>query len=315
MNKIILKYADLSRHLQYANPIFKGNEDVEIVEFKSIHDAQQSSISFIGEERKDKIELVKKSQAGCLLVDYRIINELEEQNLSTLYIGVESPREAFVLLLNDMIEHTYGGIHVTAVIHEDAIIGKNVAIGANCLIGKCIIKNETVIHPNVTILDNVSIGSNVIIWSGAVIGADGFGYVKTKSGMVNFPHIGGVIIDDYVHIGANTCIDKGTLGNTIIGKGSKIDNLVHIAHNVSIGENSFVIANAMIGGSTSIGENSWIAPSSSLRDSISVGNNTTIGMGAVVTKNVKGDSIMAGNPARSFDEFIKINKFLNTRKH
>jgi UDP-3-O-[3-hydroxymyristoyl] glucosamine N-acyltransferase len=310
MNKILFTYEDLIRLLQHENPIFKGNKKVEIVEFKSIRDAGEHSISFIGEERNDKIKLAQKSNVGCVLIDYNFINELEELNPLTLYIAVESPRAAFVLLLSGTVERSWSGIHKTAVIHSEAIIGENVSIGANCVIGKSIIKNETVIHPNVTILDNVSIGSNVIIWSGSVIGADGFGYLRTENGIVNFPHIGGVIIEDDVHIGSNTCIDKGALGNTFIGRGVKVDNLVHIAHNVTIGENTFVIANTMIGGSTRVGNNSWIAPSSSLRDTINIGNNTTIGMGSVVTKNVKEDSIMAGSPARPIDEFIKINNVI-----
>jgi UDP-3-O-[3-hydroxymyristoyl] glucosamine N-acyltransferase len=107
-----------------------------------------------------------------------------------------------------------------------------------------------------------------------------------------------VIIEDCVDIGANTCIDRGTLGNTVIRRGAKIDNLVHIAHNVVVGENTMVIANAMIGGSTEIGADSWVAPSATLRDAIQIGAASTVGLGAVVTKSVPDGEVWAGNPAK-----------------
>jgi len=113
-----------------------------------------------------------------------------------------------------------------------------------------------------------------------------------------FPHIGGVQIEDDVEIGANTCIDRGTLGNTRIRKGAKIDNLVHIAHNVDVGENTAIIANAMIAGSTKIGANTWIAPSACLRDAINIGKDATVGLAALVTKDIPDGELWAGFPAR-----------------
>jgi len=115
--------------------------------------------------------------------------------------------------------------------------------------------------------------------------------------------VGGVIIEDNVDIGANTCIDRGTLGHTYIKEGAKIDNLVHIAHNVIIGRNTTVIANAMIGGSTIIGDNVWIAPSSTLRDGITIGNSSTVGLAALVTKTIPENEVWAGFPAK----LIRVN--------
>ncbi|MDX9907755.1 MAG: UDP-3-O-(3-hydroxymyristoyl)glucosamine N-acyltransferase, partial [Bacteroidales bacterium] len=121
-----------------------------------------------------------------------------------------------------------------------------------------------------------------------------------------FPHIGGVIIEDDVEIGANTCIDRGTLGNTVIKKGAKVDNLVHVAHNVTIGNHAAIIANTMIGGSTVIEDYAWIAPSVSLMNGLSVGKGATAGLGAVVTKNIPDNETWAGNPARPMESFIKL---------
>lgn len=191
------------------------------------------------------------------------------------------------------------GIHPTAVI-ESKISGKNVYIGPFVYIGKNVtIGNNCKINSNVSIYGNTVIGNNVIVDSCTVIGADGFGFEKNNSGKwEKFPHIGGVEIHDDVEIGANTCIDRGTLENTVIGKGTKIDNLVHIAHNVTIGTNCVVIAQSLIAGSCVIEDNAYIAMSVCVRNGIKIGKNSVVGMGAVVTKNVSPNITVFGVPAK-----------------
>tara|TARA_Y100000034_G_scaffold122190_1_gene167351 strand:+ start:57 stop:800 length:744 start_codon:yes stop_codon:yes gene_type:complete len=142
-------------------------------------------------------------------------------------------------------------------------------------------------------------GKNVQIGENCSIGNDGFQYIKDPMGdLIKFPHFGNVIIEDNVEIANNVCIDRGALSNTIIHKGAKIDNLVHIAHNVEIGENTMVIALAMVAGSVKIGKNCWISPSSCIKNKITIGDNVLIGMGAVVIKDVESNSVMIGNPAK-----------------
>ena len=142
-------------------------------------------------------------------------------------------------------------------------------------------------------------GKNVIIGENCSIGNDGFQYIENPEGrLVKFPHFGNVIIEDDVEIGNNTCIDRGALSNTIIRKGVKIDNLVHIAHNVDIGENTMVVAQSMVAGSVKIGKNCWISPSSCIKNKIIIGDNVLIGMGAVVIRDVESNSVMIGNPAK-----------------
>jgi len=142
-----------------------------------------------------------------------------------------------------------------------------------------------------------------MIHAGAVIGSDGFGYTRNEEGLVEkFPHMGGVVIEDDVEIGANTCIDRGALGNTFIGRSVKIDNLVHIAHNVVIEENSFIIANAMIAGSVQIGKNAWIAPSASVLQQLKIGDNALVGVGSVIRENVPANETWAGVPARKIEK-------------
>lgn len=137
-----------------------------------------------------------------------------------------------------------------------------------------------------------------------MIGADGFGYQRNESGeLEKFPHLGGVVIEDNVEIGSNTCIDRGTLGDTIIREGSKIDNLVHIAHNVIVGRHAIVIAHSMVGGSVRIGDYAWVSPSACLRDVISIGDRSTVGLGAVVVKDVPDGGTVMGTPARPAEEY------------
>jgi len=160
--------------------------------------------------------------------------------------------------------------------------------------------DEPQIHPTTSInWPAVSIGRRVKIGPGARIGFDGFGYEKNEDNVWElFPHRGRVIIGDDVDIGANTCIDRGNLEDTIIGNGTKIDNLTHIAHNVVIGKNCIIVCLVCVAGSAQIGDNSWIAPGAIIRDGIKIGKNVTVGMGAIVTKDVRDNVTVIGNPAR-----------------
>jgi UDP-3-O-[3-hydroxymyristoyl] glucosamine N-acyltransferase len=185
-------------------------------------------------------------------------------------------------------------------------MGKNVTIGAfatiaaGCTIGDCSDIGSG------TVIKNADIGRHVEIGSNTVIGGTGFGYAKMEGSeaYAQFPHYGRVLICDNVSIGSNTCIDRGSLSDTLIEEGVKIDNLVHIAHNVKIGKNSLVIACSMIAGSTVIGENCWIAPASTIRNGIHIGKNATVGLAATVTKNVEEGQTVMGSPAADIDEFL-----------
>lgn len=158
--------------------------------------------------------------------------------------------------------------------------GKNVRIGVN------------------TVLGNVRIGHNVKIGTNCSIGLPGFGFAEGVEEKIRFPHVGFIIIENDVEIGNNVCIDRGALQNTVIKKNTKIDNLVHIAHNVVIEENCTIIAQSMIGGSVHIGRNTWIAPSVCIKNKINIGENCVIGMGAVVIRDVKNGTTVVGNPAK-----------------
>ncbi len=180
-----------------------------------------------------------------------------------------------------------------ASVSPSAKIAPNVVIGAGCLV-----EDDVEIGPG-TAIAHTTIRRGTRIGANCTIGLPGFGFDKSESGeWFRFPHIGTVEIGSDVEIGSNTCIDRGALGATRIGDGAKIDNLVHIAHNVVIGRNALVIANAMIGGSAHIGEGTWVAPSASVMNQVTVGKDVTVGMGAVVTKSVRDGVTVAGVPAK-----------------
>jgi len=149
------------------------------------------------------------------------------------------------------------------------------------------------------IFDNVKIGvEGVIVGVNCTIGTQGFGYVWDKDHWLRFPHIGSVVLEKNVEIGNNTCIDRGSIGNTIIRKGVKIDNLVHIAHNADIGEHSLIVAGAVIGGSVKIGKKCFIGMNASIKNGIIIGDNVTVGAGAVVLKDIPSGETWAGVPAK-----------------
>lgn len=206
-----------------------------------------------------------------------------------------NPRFDFIRALEIINYHIGFQIDDTKpVIHSSVKIGKNVDIENGVSIG-----SNTVIESNVVIMSGTHIGKNCLIRSNSSIGGDGFGYERHSDGRpVKFIHLGGIIIGNNVEIGSNTCIAKGTLGNTIIEDNVKVDNLVHIAHNCIIRDGAFIIACSSISGGVEIGRNAWIAPNATIIQKIKVGDDAIVGLGSVVMKNVESSCIIATNPAR-----------------
>lgn len=241
--------------------------------------------------------LLDKVTAGTIICGEAFTNYIDTCN----YIVVDGPRLAFKQVVEKFFMPAYlPGISSTAQIHPTAVVGNRVSIGhhvvveENCVINDgCSIGHNTVLHQNTQLGNNVKIGCN------NTIGGVGFGYEKDIDGEYSLiPHIGNVVIKDNVEIGNNSCIDRAVLGSTTLHENVKVDNLVHIAHGVSIGKNSLIIANAMVAGSTIIGENVWFAPSASVLNKKTIANNAVIGMGAVVVKNVNEGEVIIGNPGK-----------------
>lgn len=268
-------------------------------------DANETNISFVNHKYEKNIDqLFDSTDAGILIVQSEFKEKLERQNNSNSRTAIffsPEPKNDFVKICSAFfLRKNPQGISDKADIAQNVKIGKNTFIAAFACIGEdTVIGDNCQVGSGVSIANGTIIGDNVKIESNTSIGGDGFGFVKNDDGKYEaFPHFGKVIIGNNVYIGSNTCIDRGSLSNTVIGNGVKIDNLVHIAHNVSIGENTLVIANSMIAGSTKIGSDVWVAPSTSIINGIKIGDNVTVGMGSVVVKSVKKDTVVFGIPAK-----------------
>ena len=246
-------------------------------------------------------EEARSSKAGCILVKS---GEFPGQNV----VLVPNPKLAFAIAAGRLYEDAPATtfIHPTAVVEPDAVIGKGTRIGPGCTVGAGVqIGDDCMLHPRVTIYPNVEIGNNVIIHAGAVIGADGFGFVRDRDRYVKFPQVGGVIIEDDVEIGANTCIDRGSLETTVIRRGTKLDNLIQIAHNVEIGEHTVIAAQTGISGSSTVGDHSILGGQVGIGEHARLDPNTIIGgQGGVLNgKHVRAAKfcgVRRSGPSRNF---------------
>lgn len=259
----------------------------------------ETTLDWINPTKQNKQEIAEKSKARVLLVD-ESITPIAGKTL----IRVKDPKLALAQIGNHFfVEPWKPGIHHTAIIHPEALIGADCYIGPYAVIGKAVIGDKTYIDSHVRIYDGVKIGHDCEIKAGAVLGGAGFGYERDIDGnRYHFPQLGQLIIGNNVDIGANTCIDRGSLSDTIIGDFTKISKLCLVAHNNKIGHNVEITGASMLSGSNIIGDNVWIAPNSSIRGWIHIGEGATVGMGAVVVKDIPVNETWVGNPARKMDK-------------
>ena len=238
------------------------------------------------------------SYGACLIKS----SEVSDKASLTNVIQVEDPRLVAILIANlfkPYFSQKKTSVSARAVIHPEAKIGKNVIIMDNAVLGKCTVGDYTVIHPNVVIYDGVEIGALCEIDANTTLGAEGMGQNRYDEGRIlKFPHFSRLIIKDNVLIGPNVTISKGVLMPTIIESGCMINALVHIAHNVHIGERTALSMGAIVGGSAKIGKGCWLAPNSTVRNQVTIADNITVGMGAVVTKSFHQPGVtLVGIPA------------------
>jgi len=291
---------------------YEGNEELNQFEkVSAIYDADETSLVWISPRKKNSDELLKNTKAKIVVCPFTVSLSGELKNEKKL-VKVENPKLTFIRIIKKLYSpQIQFGIHPSAVVHAEAVVSKNVYIGPFTYIGKATIDEGTIIHGNCYVFDSVKIGKNVSINAGSIIGSEGFGYELNEAGEYEkFVHIGGVEIHDNVDIGANTCVVRGTLAYTIIGEGTKIDNLVHIGHNAIIGKHCIITANNMVGGSVRIEDHSWLGPSSSTLNQLTLAKNSYAGLGSVITKNLPSNEVWAGNPARPVDELKRLHEKL-----
>ena len=295
-----------------------GDETFAVTGINSLNDADPSEISFFADRRYK--ESLNKTKAGAILVSQKTPSFKGPQ------VAVSHVELAYakVAALFSLPVPRHPGVSQRAVIHEKSVIGQDVSIYPMVYVGegaevgdgttlfpgvfigeRVRIGKRCLIYPNVTILRDCLIGNNVIIHPGTVIGGDGFGFVRDGASSKKIPQIGIVQIDDDVEIGGNNCIDRAALGKTGIKKGTKTDNLVQIAHNVVIGENSIIVAQAGISGSCHIGREVIIGGQVGIIDHIKVGDRAMIGSQSGIAKSIPPGEVVTGSPAIPHRLFLK----------
>ncbi len=295
-----------------------GDGETEISGVASIEDARVGEIAFIATPKY--LPKLKETNASAIIVS----KEVSQADKPLLCVS--NPHLAFAKVLTLFFGKPYEpkGIDSHSWISSTARLGKDltlypfVYIGDRCSIGDRVtfypgvyvgedsaIGEDSILYSNVSVYPGAVIGKRVILHSGVVVGSDGFGYVKEGKKNVKIPQVGGVEIEDDVEIGANTTIDRAALGKTIIRRGVKIDNLVQVAHNVLIGEDSILCAQAGISGSTKIGSNVTLAGQVGVVDHVEIGDNVIVGAQAGVAHDLPGNQGYVGTPALPHREFLR----------
>lgn len=274
-------------------------DSIYIDNLAEVERVNETTLDWINPAKANKQEIAEGSKAKVVLVDESI-----KPVKGKVLIRVENPKVALADIGNFFfVERVKPEIHPTAIIHPEAKIGNDVTIGPYCVIGKATIGDNCCLDSSVRIYDDVVMGHNCVVKAGAILGGAGFGYERDANGNnFRFPQIGQLIMGNYVEVGANTCIDRGALADTVIGDYTKINNLCHIAHNNKIGRNVVITGCVNVSGSNVIEDNVWLAPNSSIRGWVHIGEGATIGMAAVVTKDIPANETWVGNPARKLEK-------------
>ena len=288
-----------------------GNPNVSISSIATIQNASNGCISFLANPKYK--QYLSSSSASAI-----IISPEYSEDLKTSGIISDDPYAAYAIISSLFNSHLnpYSNkdnsffVHETSSIHDSAIIGPNVYIGPNCKIGE-----NSIVHANSSLVMNVEIGKNSIVHFNSVLGSDGFGYAPGKDGYIKIEQLGKLIIGDEVEIGAGCTIDRGAIENTEIHNGVKLDNQVHIAHNVILGKNSAIAASCAIAGSTKIGKNLQMGGLSGILGHLEISDDVLIGAHTLITKSINKPGNYVGiMPAQDINDWAKSSIFIKRRK-
>jgi UDP-3-O-[3-hydroxymyristoyl] glucosamine N-acyltransferase len=308
------KIEDILEGISKEEFFVEGNLDKKITDIASLGEASDTDLAFCSYNETEAIKQITESKAGIILCKKCLRLCVHPKEGSQL-VFLDNPRLSFASFANRMQAERKNFRQETK-ISQSSIIAKDVIIGRNCYIGNfvsigsnCIIGENTVIHDRVTLSQNCKIGKNCILQSGVTLGEDGFAYERHENNKLEkFPHKGGVVIGNSVEICANTDIARGSLTDTVISDGTKIDAMVHIAHNVKIGKNCMITGGTVIGGSAVLGDSCWTGLNCTIKNKVTIGNNVLVGAGACVIRNVLDGDIVAGVPAKSIKDKVSSNE-------
>jgi UDP-3-O-[3-hydroxymyristoyl] glucosamine N-acyltransferase len=285
-----------------------GDEGAVVRRVASIEAAGAGDLAFVEEEKL--FGSARACGASCVIVPEGAAGKLE--GFGGAVVEAARPKLAFALAAEALYAGgaSAGSVHPTASVGEGASIGEGTQVHSNCVVGRNVtVGRDCVLHPNVVLYDGVTLGDRVVLHAGVVVGADGFGYVRDAGGLYHkFPQVGTVVIEDDVEVGANTCIDRGALGVTRVGKGSKIDNLVQVGHNVEIGERVVIAAQTGISGSTVIESDAVIGGQVGFGDHARVQSGAVIGSQAgVLPGKIVRPGVWWGTPVQPLEEYKRLN--------
>ena len=302
-----------------------GDENVVITGVAGIEEAREGDLTFLANPKY--LPFLDRTRASAIIVCRGV--SAPGRNI----VCVDNPSLAFTksvsFILPQDVKHP-SGIHARAVVSASARLGKNVGVGAcaviedgavigdntviypNCFVGsKVSIGSNCIVYSNVSIREKVVVGNNVIIHCGSVLGSDGYGFVTVNGVHHKIPQVGIVVVENDVEIGANCTIDRARFDKTVIGQGTKIDNLVHIAHNVVVGKNCLIVAQVGISGSTEIGNNVILAGQVGVVGHITIGDNSIVMAKSGISKSLPEGSIMYGIPAQPVNTAKKLHAYVN----
>lgn len=307
---------------EFIHGVIVGDENATVHTFAKIEEGVPGAISFLSNPKYTHYIYETKSTIVLVNKDFE-----PERPVNATLIKVDNAYEsvAKLLTLYEMSKPKKTGIHPLACIDPTAKIGKDVYIdafayvGANAVIGdgvalhphatvceSAVIGENSILYPNVTVYHDCRVGKRCILHAGSVVGADGFGFAPSPEGYEKIPQIGIAMLEDDVEIGANTCVDRATMGATIVHKGVKLDNLIQIAHNVEVGSHTVMASQVGIAGSTKVGEWCMFGGQVGLAGHIRVGNHVNIGAQSGIPGTVKGDNLtIMGSPAIDAKQFFK----------
>ncbi|MFT5058295.1 MAG: UDP-3-O-[3-hydroxymyristoyl] glucosamine N-acyltransferase [Planctomycetota bacterium] len=315
-----------SQIAQLCGASLEGSPEIEISGPAPLEEARCGHVTFLGDPRYRDALAHTGASAVVLAPDM----PCDRQDL--VLLRCERPSEAFTKIVQAFAPQTTPvpkGVHASSVVHESVRLHESVAIGPFCSVGQgaqlepgvvlishvsvgegARIGKNTVLFPQVSLYPWVQVGESCRLHSGVVIGADGFGFNPTAEGWQKIPQVGSVIIEDDVEIGANSTIDCARFGNTVIGRGTKIDNLVHVAHNSQVGESALLLAQSGVAGSTQLGERVILAGQSGVGGHLKLGAGVRVGAGSKVLKSVKAGQDVFGAPAGPKQETLRALAFL-----
>lgn len=313
-----LSVAELARHV--------GGEAVgdltrRLRAVASLDTATEHDLSLVANRKY--LPYVGATRAGAVLVSRELVDALPPGITQIRVADAHVALRQVLMLLHPPPPHV-PGIHPTAIFGADAEVGADVAIGPYAVIGRgvrlgarvqigahvvigdgCEVGADTVLHPHVTLYPGVQVGERCILHSGVRLGGDGFGYAFVEGEHRKVPQVGGCRIGDDVEIGANTTIDRGSIGDTVVGRGTKIDNLVHLGHNVRVGEHVIVVAQVGVSGSSSVGDYAVLGGQVGVAGHLSIGERARLGAQAGVTTDVPAGETYSGYPARPHAEALR----------